>query len=90
MQIIAGCVAVFWCLAASEDQHPFLADAVLPVALQVMEQHVADARVQENCCGFLFSLSSTAPQRAKLLHTNAVALVTSATTAHSGSVGTCS
>jgi hypothetical protein len=52
-------VAVLWCIAAAEEHHGLLSDVALPMVLTAMADHVEDARVQENCCGFLFSLSST-------------------------------
>ncbi len=52
-------MAVLWCIAAAEEHHGLLSDVALPMVLTAMADHVEDARVQENCCGFLFSLSST-------------------------------
>jgi hypothetical protein len=58
-QVVTAAIAVLWCIAAAEEHHDLLTETALPTVLSTMTDHVEDARVQENCSGFLFSLSST-------------------------------
>jgi hypothetical protein len=57
--VVTAAIAVLWCIAAAEEHHDLLTETALPTVLSTMTDHVENARVQENCSGFLFSLSST-------------------------------
>jgi hypothetical protein len=58
-QVVTAAIAVLWCIAAAEEHHDLLTETALSTVLSTMTDHVENARVQENCSGFLFSLSST-------------------------------